>query len=161
MNSNMRRHLRNHTSPSTRSNSLTPYTYPLTTCPRNYNFNNSSITASRSPSSSVSSSPRVPRHVHLTDSEEDSDPTPDASRYWEADSDLEEANGRLTRLRLRSRSSPGARRSPPMSGNRSPQSLSVLLGLQRARSSSCAHAGSQYGLPVVLHPSELHRHLRK
>ena len=161
VNSNMRRHLRNHTSPATRSNSFTPYTYPLTTCPRNLPFNtsSSSITSSRSPSSSASSSPRGLRHAQLADSESDSEHIPDTESYWDV-SDMEEASGRMKGLRLRSRSSPGARRTPPAFHGHSPESISVLLELQRSRSRSCSQPGCQCTLPAALHPSDSQR-LRK
>lgn len=159
VNSNMRRHLRNHTAPSARSSNHTPYTYPLTTCPRNYSFNTSSasITSSRSPSSSVASSPRAVRRPHLSDSEDDSEPHRDSGLYWDAESDVEDASGQMRFLRLRSRSSPGARLSPVSFGDHSPESVSALLGLQRSRSTSCSQPGCQCTLPAALHPSESQR----
>lgn len=160
VNSNMRRHLRNHSSPSARSNNLTPYTYPLTTVPRNYSFLKSSpAISSWSPASSVSSSPRAPRRDHFTDSENESDQSPDGdSQYGE---DVEEASGAIQRLRLRSRSSPGVRRPYHLYQARNPDTYSTPLGPQRSRSRSCTQPGCQCNLPAALHPSDSARLLSK
>ena len=162
----MRRHLRNHSSPASRANNLTPYTYPLTTCPRNLVSKTSSSSITLSSSSSVSSSPSVNLHyAQLTDSEDDSDPLPDSPSYWDAtESDLEEVTcTKMNRMRLRSRSSPGVRRSSPASqgdGHNS-ANIAALLGPQRPRSRSCAQPGCPCGMarrpPAALHPSESQR----
>ncbi|KAI0337158.1 hypothetical protein BDW22DRAFT_974584 [Trametopsis cervina] len=119
VNSNMRRHLRNHTSPSRPPITSIPYTYPLTSAPRplptgghhvSMGTRHTPVTGLRSRASTFS----VYNSSQYTDSEDDDElqqrPTSATSTTsFDIDAELQETSARVESLRLRSHSSPGMR----------------------------------------------------
>lgn len=136
----MRRHLRNHLSPS-RSTASSPYTYPLTTSPPSLSSTGAYLPAapgydahapmSRPRPSTVSSSPSI-----YTDSEDEHEFYAHLSpvvSHLDNDVEIQEASARMKRLRLRSYSSPGVR--PPY------DHTSLRYPSHRRTSSSCTVPG--------------------
>lgn len=143
VNSNMRRHLRNHTSPARPINTASPYTYPLTTVPRSlYPFS----------SSSNCGPPMHPPAAHISqyrssDTGSDDDELSESDR-WEQERELTKG---VDRLRLRAYSASSTVSSPRMQPAVVPR---------RPRANSCAVPGcrgcrdcASAARPTVLHPS--------
>ena len=147
----MRRHLRNHTSPSRPLNTAAPYTYPLTTVPR-------SLHPSVSPLPSCT--PMKPSVVSCgmdADSEDDelydSDTVP---HRRDLERDVEVARSAMDRMRVRSNSTSilsqhgqSLSRSPQFAPRRHTHSSTP----HRPRSNSCTVPGCSCGRPRALHPS--------
>lgn len=150
VNSNMRRHLRNHTSPARPLNTAAPYTYPLTTVPR-------SLHPSASPMSSSSlGHPPIAVYTRGSDTGSDEDELSEsesASYRQENEHEVEVARTAIDRLRLRAYSTSNlpAQQNPSRSPQFSPRARQSVL--HRARSHSCTVPGCACGRPAALHPS--------
>lgn len=150
VNSNMRRHFRNHTSPHQRLNAASPYTYPLTTIPRD----RIGFSASCPTQPSMCPPPPYGRGSSASASDEDEL----SEQEYLCDRRLEDTRDTFGRMRIRaySTSSASARESPANSPSMARRALSPVA--HRPRSHTYTGTPGYYVRPNVLHPSsEAHR----
>ncbi|EKM58820.1 uncharacterized protein PHACADRAFT_248904 [Phanerochaete carnosa HHB-10118-sp] len=138
VNSNMRRHLRNHNSPSRPLNTASPYTYPLTTVPR-------PLPPTASTSYGAPVHPPASNHTQYRSSDSGSEEDElSESESWEHEREDELAE-EVDRLRLRAHSTSSTASSP----RAQPASPS-----HHSRGGLCTTPGCRdCGRSTVLHPS--------